>query len=427
MGVFIMNLIKSIKMVTLLASITAFVPLASTHVMAAVQFTDTNGHWAESDIRLAVSKGYVDGYVDETFKPNNSITRAEFVKMLVTGLAFQTDPANSEYWHSKFLASAQLNGLITKDETGSDSDLNRNILRDEMAKIAVRGTGATTNEENKWMYLATSKGIITGLNESGELGMDKPTTRAEAITVIERILKIKSGRVLPADKYASSEAEIAWHRTNVYSMAPEYFGNGRKLVGYEEEQPFHWERVRFEGSLGYTDVEKYIVIDMDDPRDPNRNLIPADLKWSKRYNNNFTVMGVEDIPSDSYVFLSFNKYLRYDASKAADTRFSRLYVNKFTNGNINDVDDSGNLINTAGLFPYVSRDNSTNYYFAAGNIHIAEGVSELNIITGDIAPKNPTITTDNSTTIKKYAAVAMGDLNSTNIFSASFDKSLGGR
>ncbi|WP_240421929.1 S-layer homology domain-containing protein [Paenibacillus periandrae] len=418
-----MKLIKSFKMVTLLASITAFVPLTSTHAVAAVSFTDTNGHWAESDIRLAVAKGYVDGYVDETFKPNNSITRAEFVKMLVTGLAFQTDPANSEYWHSKFLASAQANGLITKDETGSDSDLNRNILRDEMAKIAVRGTGATTNEENKWMYLATSKGIITGLNESGELGIDKPTTRAEAITVIERILKIKSGTVLPADKYATSEAEIAWHRTNVYSMAPEYFGSAKKYNGVPREQVFPWDEIRYESKLGMSEVEKYIVIDMDDPRDPNKKYLQDNMRWNKAVGKTRTP--VAEIPSNSYVFLSFNHVVRYETPKTQSFDMSYLHLLSFKNGNEDSVDGEGNLINIAGFVPYVN--DGLGYYYQAGNISFEEGDSEARLITGQIAPKNPLLTTDRSTGIYKSNARSLGEQNGVGIYDSVFDASLGGK
>ncbi len=44
-------------------------------------FTDTNGHWAEGYISSAVTSGLVLGYEDGTFKPNRSITRAEAVTM----------------------------------------------------------------------------------------------------------------------------------------------------------------------------------------------------------------------------------------------------------------------------------------------------------------------------------------------------------
>ena len=43
---------------------------------------DISGHWAKKEINQFISSGYVNGYEDETFRPDNSITRAEFVKLV---------------------------------------------------------------------------------------------------------------------------------------------------------------------------------------------------------------------------------------------------------------------------------------------------------------------------------------------------------
>jgi len=45
-------------------------------------FSDAAGHWAESDILYAASVGWVRGYPDGTFSPNQSITRAEFMTLV---------------------------------------------------------------------------------------------------------------------------------------------------------------------------------------------------------------------------------------------------------------------------------------------------------------------------------------------------------
>ncbi len=44
-------------------------------------FTDIKGHWAEKFIKSALKKGYIKGYKDNTFRPQNFITRAEIVEM----------------------------------------------------------------------------------------------------------------------------------------------------------------------------------------------------------------------------------------------------------------------------------------------------------------------------------------------------------
>ena len=45
-------------------------------------FTDINDHWAKEYINSSVEKGWVNGYPDGTFKPNQYITRAEFVTLV---------------------------------------------------------------------------------------------------------------------------------------------------------------------------------------------------------------------------------------------------------------------------------------------------------------------------------------------------------
>ncbi|MGM9668370.1 MAG: S-layer homology domain-containing protein, partial [Faecousia sp.] len=46
------------------------------------QFPDVSGHWAESEIARAASLGWVDGYEDGTFRPDEPITRAEAVTLI---------------------------------------------------------------------------------------------------------------------------------------------------------------------------------------------------------------------------------------------------------------------------------------------------------------------------------------------------------
>ena len=45
-------------------------------------FTDVSGHWAEKAIGKAFREGWVNGYSDGTFKPNNRLTRAEAIAMI---------------------------------------------------------------------------------------------------------------------------------------------------------------------------------------------------------------------------------------------------------------------------------------------------------------------------------------------------------
>ena len=45
-------------------------------------FTDIDGHWAEAEIERAATLGWIQGYNDGTFRPNNNITRAQAMTMI---------------------------------------------------------------------------------------------------------------------------------------------------------------------------------------------------------------------------------------------------------------------------------------------------------------------------------------------------------
>lgn len=47
-----------------------------------VNFTDIIGHWAEGEITVAANHGWVSGYGDDTFRPQNQITRAETMSLV---------------------------------------------------------------------------------------------------------------------------------------------------------------------------------------------------------------------------------------------------------------------------------------------------------------------------------------------------------
>ncbi|MCM3489807.1 S-layer homology domain-containing protein [Alkalihalophilus marmarensis] len=76
-----------ILLVTALAPINAGANNAS--------FSDINGHWAEEDIVALAEAGIVNGYVDGTFRPNNEITRSEFVKLVVDAFDLKSNDAGA--------------------------------------------------------------------------------------------------------------------------------------------------------------------------------------------------------------------------------------------------------------------------------------------------------------------------------------------
>ncbi|SDC70759.1 S-layer homology domain-containing protein [Paenibacillus sp. UNCCL117] len=189
---------------------------------AHAQFSDVTGHWAEMSIGAAVAANYVDGYPDGSFKPENEISRAEFVKLVASALHVQgAGIANSSSWYDGYVSGLKLEGVV-RDSDFSDSNWDKAISRVEMARMAARASLAELRDpevaldDATAMYYATRSGLIQGLHK-GELALDGLTTRAQSVTVLERIMKARAGEKLPVDKYAAGRAEVALTGTNFES------------------------------------------------------------------------------------------------------------------------------------------------------------------------------------------------------------------
>lgn len=51
-------------------------------ITADAEFTDIDGHWAKEEISRAAARGWINGYTDNSFKPNQDITRAEAMTLI---------------------------------------------------------------------------------------------------------------------------------------------------------------------------------------------------------------------------------------------------------------------------------------------------------------------------------------------------------
>lgn len=86
------------KLFSAVIALTMLISAMNVNVFASnIEFSDTAGHWAENAINKWADKGIISGYPDETFKPNNPVTRAELAKILT--LAFDLQP--SEFVHTE--------------------------------------------------------------------------------------------------------------------------------------------------------------------------------------------------------------------------------------------------------------------------------------------------------------------------------------
>ncbi|UQZ86658.1 Cellulosome-anchoring protein precursor [Paenibacillus konkukensis] len=392
----------------MIVGLSLFISISSTN--AAPALSDVNGHWAKDQIEFALKDGFVDGYPDGTFRPDQNVSRVEFLKLVVDALKFKKQDAAGE-WFQPYVKTAEVNGIHQTGEFAADQ-LNEPITREEMARIAVRATGEANYDAKKWMYLATSKGIITGMDEAGTLGEDQPTTRAQAVTVIRRIMKIREGASLPTDKYATSAAEIYWHRTNILTMLPQYFG-----WGDAHGIPFDTTKLRYDGENGFSEVEKYVVVDMGDPNDPNRELIPENMIWVKKYNLVYTVE--KEAPSNSYALLSFNHIVVKGDIDSPVFRFANLSIPTISDSP-NNVDENGVLNNVTAYAP----QTGDGPYLAAGHMSKLEpGPHDFHIVCGALLPKGKLAENGLSFSILRSSAQELGERGNQLIYRSQVEYS----
>lgn len=222
-----------------------------------VYLSDIKGHWGEQSIQQAIEAGYVDGYEDGTFRPEKEVTRAEFVKMLISSMKEKVDQSDSgNPWYAPYVLSAQTSGIVTEGDI--TEDLGQPISRLEMAKLAIRAVedsyrGKREVKDAELIFESTKAGLITGV-APGELALDGVTTRAQAVTIIQRVLNAQAGGTNEVDKHAASAAEIALYGANTMTLLQ------TATVPLPYEIPL--------GNGLRMNIKEIIVTDMTDPTSP---------------------------------------------------------------------------------------------------------------------------------------------------------------
>ncbi|WP_172253178.1 S-layer homology domain-containing protein [Saccharibacillus deserti] len=314
-------------------------------------FSDVKAsHWAVGAINKAVAKGYVDGYTNGTFKPDASVTRAEFVKMVVVAMKLDTAPAGGK-WYSEYVNAASAAGLYAGDDfANNEAAWTKVMTREEMARVAARAIGEKTTEGDKWMYLATKTGLIQGVGK-GQIAPEGLTTRAQSVVIIERILTAKAGGELDTDQYATAAAEIIWHGTNIFTVMPEMFVTPEsdwKNKGKSSVEEMWNEKnmtITSKDGLYQAKLEALVAIDMADPNDPNRSLLGDmnTLKWS---NNNEQMTNYVKGNTNTYVmYFKGKEVFNKDKTKYLSRPFAAFQVAGF--GSNDDAAYAAGKLNTS--------------------------------------------------------------------------------
>ena len=196
-------------------AITITAVLAASMAMSVTAFgapTDIQGHWAQNTINKWVDKGDISGYPDGTFRPNNMITRAEFVVLVnnamgytKSGYAYFSD-VPSHYWGKNAIQTGVAAGYISGDGNGIFRP-NDPVTRQEAAAMISRILDLKQNESRAYRYTDSyaisnwAKGVVGAVSEAGimagypdgSFGPNRVLTRAEAVLALDKTVNYKPG------------------------------------------------------------------------------------------------------------------------------------------------------------------------------------------------------------------------------------------
>ncbi|GGD85072.1 S-layer homology domain-containing protein [Paenibacillus nasutitermitis] len=181
------------------------------------EMNDVKGHWAQADVNDMSSRLIVNGVTATKFRPDASITRAEFVAIVTRGLGIQDAAYDGSFkdvkinsWYARTVQAAINYKLIDGYEDGTFRP-DQNVSRQEATAVLVRAASIAKlkselpaaevtrvlsafkdgSEIASWARTNVAAAISLNLmNGRGEkLEVDANLTRAETAALVHRLLQ----------------------------------------------------------------------------------------------------------------------------------------------------------------------------------------------------------------------------------------------
>lgn len=167
--------------------------------------------WAKTAIEYLFDKGVVNGKADGVYAPDDNVTRAEFIKIIVVAMGISGDIEDTPFtdveeneWYAPYIAAAYKGGVVLGAEDGAFYP-NASITREDMATILYRALGVKAQDGASLKFIdansvsdyakeavsfLASKKIINGF-EDGSFGPKKNATRAETAVMVYNSMTTK--------------------------------------------------------------------------------------------------------------------------------------------------------------------------------------------------------------------------------------------
>ncbi|MBT3865264.1 S-layer homology domain-containing protein [Candidatus Peregrinibacteria bacterium] len=211
------------KIFGIVVSLVLLFSLSTQSVFAGVFSDVPEDHGNYQAIEFLKNNGYINGYPDNTFKPDSAINRAEAVTILVSAADLDLSTTEivlfgdvpSEQWFFPYVMTAHDNGIVSGDKDGrfrpSDTITLAEALRmiGEALNVELPAVAANSNVfkdvpgdqwYSKYAAYAKDKNILL-MDDNGKVHPDTSLTRAGFAEIMYRFVYVRdhSNEAYPLD------------------------------------------------------------------------------------------------------------------------------------------------------------------------------------------------------------------------------------
>ena len=223
-------------------------------------------HWAAPEVAEAVQKGYIVGYPDGTFRPDNQVTRAEFASLLSRAAKHKNIKENVDvpfgdvpegHWARGAIARAIALGFVPAEKYGTRFEPDRPMTRLEIAEWLANGLAAAREDfaEAMWdtkdtlvpvaeyykgglppesyphVSIVYGTGIMKGFPD-GSFRPGELTKRSEIAAILHRFDKVQ-GRAAKEFRELNELREVGLYGTNAVSFTDFVFYSPDRVLVFD--------------------------------------------------------------------------------------------------------------------------------------------------------------------------------------------------
>ena len=344
----VLSIVLSIAMVVCLAPTMAFAATTSAS-QAAAAYSDTEGTACEGAVNVLSALKVVDGFTDGTYKPEQTVTRAQMAKLIVTALGV-ADYATAKT--SKFVDMGAASWAIPYVEYASNLNIvngvgngkfnpNGLVTYEQAATMIVRALGYTDSckEMNgTWPAIYVQKAMALGIFEDVVNGGANGANRGDIAIMLYNAIEL-------AEVYADADGTTHYKTGNNATTFNGIAVNGVTMLGTLNKNGSQQYDVitSADADTALTDIRPYVGAAAKVTRDKNGDVIAVgDLK---------TVFLTGDVSDDAKKITVGDK--DYDISNADFVKVNPTTGGAATAGAITIVngktDSSSPITNFAGF------------------------------------------------------------------------------